>query len=264
MFANEFVLRNGERHVMYRHTRERPASISELQFPGDQNLTADRASEPFVQRLSGIWQWRPAGPEDLFNRDGRSLLPLNATGLAARRAYDPANASALNCRPPNFPAMLFSPYLIEFTATSEDVVIDYEYYQIHRDIDLTGRQNAVQGESEFGYPRGTLESDVLIIETDGFPDHPAGLASDWDANGRGTDIPGSSQKRLVEEYRVSADGRYLFLGLTVEDPVFLAETFHARRLWERAGEGVAFETAECDIEISRRSTRNAVAPSTLE
>ena len=264
MFANEFVFDNGERRVMYRHNRRSSAPVAAVQFPNYQDPTAFPDRAPFAQRLSGIWERRAAGPDDLFNRDGRSLLPLNAAGLAARSEYEPANASAINCRPPNFPSMLFSPYLIQITATPDDVVIDYEYYQIRRDIDLSDQLNPDAGDLEFGYPRGALESEALLIETDGFPDHPAGLASDWDPNGRGTDIPGSSQKRLVEEYRVSADGRFLFLELTIEDPVYLAEPYHTRRLWERAGEGVAFETAECDVEISRRSTRNAVAPSTLE
>jgi hypothetical protein len=264
MFANEFVLDSGDRYVMYSHNIPQSAAVSNVQFPDAAQTTVEPDSAPFTERLSGIWQWRAGFPEDQFNRDGRSLLPLNETGLAARAAYDPLNASAINCRPPNFPSMLFSPYLIEFTATPDNVFIDYEYYQIHRDIDFSGQPVADRAESEFGYARGRLEADALIIETDGFPDHPAGLASDWDANGRGTDIPGSAQKRLVEKYRVSADGRFLFLEVTVEDPVYLAEPYQQRRLWERAAEGVVFERGECDVEISRRSTLNAVSISTLE
>ena len=264
MFANEFVLDNGERHVMYRHNRGASASVAAVLVPNYEDPTADPDRAPFVQRLSGIWARRAAGPEDVFNRDGRSLLPLNAAGLAARREYDPANASALNCRPPSFPSMLFSPYLIRVTATEEDVVIDYEYYQLRRDIDMSGEQNTAAGVSELGYSRGTMGTEVLTIVSDDYPDHPAGLASDWDPNGRGTDIPGSAQKRLTEQYRVSADGNLLYLELTIEDPFYLTEPYHTRRLWARAGEGVEFETAECDVEISRRSTRNAVAPAVLE
>jgi len=84
---------------------------------------------------------------------------------------------------------------------------------------------------------------ALLVESDGYLAHPANPASNWDGNGRGADIPGSTAKRLREEYTVSPDGRYLLLNLTVEHRVYLS---------------VAFEPFACDLESARRSSGNAV------
>jgi hypothetical protein len=99
---------------------------------------------------------------------------------------------------------------------------------------------------------------ALLVESDGYLAHPANPASNWDGNGRGADIPGSTAKRLREEYTVSPDGRYLLLNLTVEHRVYLSEPYQSTRAWERAGEDVAFEPFACDLESARRSSGNAV------
>lgn len=191
MFANEFVLANGERYVMNRIDDD-SVQQPEVPLPEDGRFVATPAANPLAERLSGVWLWRSAGAHDVFNRGGLSPMPLNEAGLAARAAYDPLNTPAMNCVSPNFPAMLYAPYLIR------------------------------------------------------------------EGNGRGTDIPGSAQKRLREEYTVSEDARYLHLNLTVEDSVYLTEPYHSTRVWERAAEDTKFEPFACDLEAARRSSRNAV------
>ena len=109
-----------------------------------------------------------------------------------------------------------------------------------------------QGPVQAGPRRASLHNRVLG------PTHPADPASNWDGNGRGADIPGSTAKRLREEYTVSPDGRYLLLNLTVEHRVYLSEPYQSTRAWERAGEDVAFEPFACDLESARRSSGNAV------
>jgi hypothetical protein len=185
-------------------------------------------------------------------------MPLNEAGLARRAAYDPLNTPAMNCVSPNFPAMLYAPYLIRISVSDDEVLFEHEYYQVTRKISLEQSGQANAPATEFGHAVGRLSSDALVVESDGYLEHPAGLASDWEGNGRGADVPGSTEKRLREEYTVSEDARYLHVNLTIEDSVYLSEPYHSTRVWERAEESVAFEPFACDLEVARRSSRNAV------
>jgi len=258
MFANSFVLENGQRFVMNRVEDDSVVQQPGIPLPKEGRFVATDAAAPLSERISGVWRWRPAGAEDVLNRGGPSPMPLNAAGLAARAAYDPLNTPAMNCVAPNFPAILDAPYLVRITVADGEVLFEHEYYQVKRKIDLEQRAQPSAPAAEFGHAEGTLSADAFVVESEGYLAQPAGLASDWDANGRGTDIPGSGQKRLREEYTVSEDARYMLVNLTVEDPVYLSEPYHATRAWERVAEGVAFEPFACDPEVARRSSKNAV------
>jgi hypothetical protein len=185
-------------------------------------------------------------------------MPLNAAGMAARAAYDPLNTPAMNCVPPNLPALLDAPYLTRISVSGDEVLFEHEYYKVKRKVSLTQSVSATAPAAEFGRPVGKFSADAFVIESEGYVQNPAGLASDWDANGRGADIPSSTRKRLREEYTVSGDSRYLLVNVTVEDPVYLSEPYHVTRAWERVAEGVAFEPFACDPEAAKRSSKNAV------
>lgn len=258
MFANEFLLDNGERYVMATLPDDSVVQQPGIPLPEAGRFVATRDAAPFSERLSGIWGWRSAGAHDVFNRGGPSPMPLNAAGRAARAAYDPLNTPARNCVSPNLPALLYAPYLMRISLSEEGVLFEHEYYRVVRRIGMRSSAQANEPATEFGHAVGTLSSDTLVVESERFLENPAGLASDWEGNGRGADIPGSAQKRLREEYTVSADGRYLHLNLTVEDPVYLSEPYWSTRVWERAEENVVFEPFECDPEIAQRSSGNAV------
>ncbi len=109
----------------------------------------------------------------------------------------------------------------------------------------------------FGRRISRIEGDTLIVESTGFAADAAGLASDWDANGRGTNIPSSDQKRLIENYTISDDGQILTLDYTVQDPIYLTEPYTDRMEWQRLREDAAIYEFECDTEIATRSTLNA-------
>ena len=78
----------------------------------------------------------------------------------------------------------------------------------------------------------------------------AGLASAWDPNGNGADIPSSEQKVLVEQYRVSEDGAQLILDYTVSDPAYLDEPYSDRIVWRRMPADSPIHAFECDADIA--------------
>ena len=186
---------------------------------------------------------------------GETPLPLNETGLEARAAYDPLNTPAKDCIAPNLPSIIYAPYVFEVRTGGPQPSLFHEYQGIERPLSFT---QAVVSPEEFGRRTARIEGDALVIESVGFAEHPAGLASDWDRIGRGRNMPGSAQKRIVERYTVSDDGTMLVLEYTLEDPVYLSEPFAARVEWDRLSDDVPIYEFDCDADIATRSTLNAV------
>tara|TARA_B110000196_G_scaffold263074_1_gene235171 strand:- start:438 stop:782 length:345 start_codon:yes stop_codon:yes gene_type:complete len=110
----------------------------------------------------------------------------------------------------------------------------------------------------YGSRTGRFENDTLIVESTNFPAMSAGLASGWDPNGNGADIPSSADKKLVEQYTVNEDGSQLFLSYTVSDPEYLTTPFTTNITWYRMPEDSPIYEFDCDAEIASRSTQNAV------
>ena len=223
------------------------------------NLSAYRAENfgsqaggTVLQRMSGRWGVRtPPGTQVI----DETPLPLNEAGLAARAAYDPLNTPAMDCIAPNLPSIIYAPYVFEIRTGGPGLILFYEYEGIERPLSFT---EAVASPEEFGRRTARIEADALVIESAGFSENPAGLASDWDRIGRGRNMPGSAQKRFVERYAVSDDGTTLVLEYTLEDPVYLSEPFTARVEWDRLSDDAPIYDFDCDADIATRSTLNAV------
>lgn len=98
----------------------------------------------------------------------------------------------------------------------------------------------------------------LLWETDlgaqvtGYP--LAGMASDFDPNGLGADVPSSDRKAFTERYTPSDDGGKLFVAYTIEDPVYLTESFTGRTQWQRFVDGTPIEPFACDAVTAAQST----------
>ena len=186
-----------------------------------------------------------------------SPMPLNAAGISARENFNAQANSSSECVTPNLPSLLMIPYVYEITNYRNTITIFHEYGRLSRQVRL-GSTDANVTDPQFGRRLGRYEDDTLIIESDGFPALSAGLASGWDPNGNGADIPSSEQKVLVEKYTVNEDGSELTLNYTVTDPVYLAKPYEAEVTWYRIPDDSPIDEFDCDAEIASRSTQNAV------
>jgi hypothetical protein len=63
----------------------------------------------------------------------------------------------------------------------------------------------------------------LIVETTNFKDHPMGLS---------LSTPSSTQKKLIERFALSEDGKTLIYSGVLEDPVYLAKPVEWSGKWE--------------------------------
>ena len=211
------------------------------------------ADGSILQRMSGRWGViTPPGTQVI----GETPLPLNEAGRAARAGYDPLDTPAMNCVPPSVPSVLYAPYVFEVRTDGPQPVLFHEYEGLARPLSLT--EEPADTPPGLGRRTATVEGDALVVESVGFSGHPAGLASDWDRIGRGRNVPGSAQKRLVERYTVSDDRMTLVLDYTLEDPVYLSEPFTARVEWNRLTDDAPIYDFDCDADIATRSTLNAV------
>ena len=226
--------------------------LDSIRKPPEDRISDTREGIEGVNRFTGMWMTFISG-----QKVADSPMPLNAAGVSARENFNAQVNSSSECVTPNLPSLLMIPYVYEITNYRNTISIFHEYGRVSRQVRLdSGEANVI--DPQFGRRIGRFENDTLIIESDGFPALSAGLASGWDPNGNGADVPSSEQKLLVERYTVNADGSELTLNYTVTDPVYLAEPYNAQIVWYRLPEDSPIYEFDCDAEIASRSTNNAV------
>jgi len=216
----------------------------------------ESAGGSILERLAGRW-----GRSNEYDDPDETPMPLTEAGWTARANYDARNTPARDCIPPNLPSILYVPYLVEIRTDGPQPVIHHEYFDVSRAIDLDG---TAAGPTGFGTRTARIEGETLIVESSGFTNHPAGLATDFDYNGQDRNIPGSDQKTFVENYTLRENDQILVVNYTVEDPVYLAEPYSHEIEWRRLNQDVELFTMGCDQAIAARSTLNAAPPDQLE
>lgn len=241
MFGLVFILENGKRFEW------RPDTL----VPEGGLSAAELSDLIGPERLAGVWGYE-TDPNPHVNAD--SPLPLNQAGLDARAKFNPLDTPAMRCIPPNMPTMLYVPYLNGIEIENNTVVFKHEYFNITRRIPISG--NAVQAEPSgmFGIAKASFDNNTLTIESSGYPDLLAGMASDFDPNGVGADVPSSKQKKFTERYRLSADGNTLNIDYTIEDPVYLTKVYNGHTQMKRLSADTVIEPFECDFEMASQST----------
>jgi hypothetical protein len=210
-----------------------------------------------VSRLEGVWR-RVIREGEIMNLLGESPLPLNDEGLRARANYNPLESKYKDCLPIDIPSLFYIPYLLEIEADDEAIRFHNEYFNILRQFTPDGNPRRAHTTEQYGVSNARIEGDELIIETTGFPASQAGLGGDFDPLGKGKHIPSSEGKRLAESYRLMNNNEILEVSLVLSDPKYLVEPYEATLIWARAPEDSELTQFECDLDIARRSTSNAV------
>ena len=219
-----------------------------------QHVPDNRPGISGVDRFTGKWLTLGFGAPQ---RIASSPMPLTAAGRAAHEAFEPRDASAADCVAPNLPAILVAPYIYEISHTAGRVVFSHEYNDIMRDVVIDSAE-AVTSDPDFGQRTGIYEDGLLTVTSTNFPALSAGLASNWESNGNGADVPSSEQKRFVEQYTISEDGSRMRLQYWVSDPLYLTETYSREMIFVRVPFNTPVYEFNCDAEIARRSFEHAV------
>jgi hypothetical protein len=155
----------------------------------------------------------PRGIFRIWTRRGRSPvpeLPLTDAARAKARAYNALEDDpALRCEPPGMPAMLETPYPIEFVDRGDQINMRFEEWDGLRTIYLNpARGPPVQEPSPNGVSFGRFEGTTLAIFTT-YVSYPY-----YDDLG----TPQSGAVTVLERYTPTADETRLDWEVTITDP----------------------------------------------
>jgi hypothetical protein len=170
--------------------------------------------------------------------------PLTDKARAAiKAAADPTATTQKDCIPIGVPGVMFYPVANTITVRRDRVVMKVDWMQTERTIHLDGRQHPPATQTSLhGHSVGRWDGETLVVETTNFTDHPMGLS---------TTAPSSTQKKVVERFRLGPDRRTLLYSGVVEDPVYLSRPVEWSGNWEFRPT-MPHSNQKCDVDVARK------------
>jgi hypothetical protein len=203
--------------------------------------------------FSGNWRYRfPGTPEEIRKRILLGAAAPSADGpytpkaQAQVKAYRENDNPTYRCLPISLPALLMTVYEYKWVRYPDRIVILKEQYlNDDRTIWLNNAKRPTAHKPDhLGYSTGRFEADgTLVVETSGFSPQPWGISSGIDS---------STQKRVVERYRLIDDGRGLELSYTVEDPVYLTRAIEAQGTFTKSPDSDFAKQPKCDLKAAQQ------------
>ena len=192
--------------------------------------------------IAGTW-FSPRSEFGAF-LGGSGRWTLTDKGRAAATGADERTKNALkDCIPVGAPALMFYPVANVITVQRDRVVMKVDWMDSERTIYLDGRAHPPATQTSLqGHSVGRWEGKTLVVETTNFKDHPMGLS---------LSTPSSTQKKLIERFGLSEDGKTLLYSGVVEDPVYLAKPVEWSGKWEYRPTMKA-SGQKCDIQIASK------------
>ena len=189
--------------------------------------------------IEGTW----FSPRTEFTRflGGARGWAVTDKGRTAMGVVDPKATTQKDCVPIGAPALMFYPVATTIKAEKDRVVLDVDWMDSERVVYLDGRKAPAQA-TMLGHSVGRWEGKTLVVETTNFKEH---------ANGLSTSLPSSTQKKLIERFALSPDGKSLTYSGTVEDPVYLTKPIEWTGKWEYRP-GMPHSNQKCDLEVARK------------
>ena len=169
--------------------------------------------------------------------------PLTEKAKAAIANVDARSTTQKDCIPIGVPGVMFYPVANTITVQKDRVVMKVDWMESERTIFLDGRTHPPASQTFLhGHSVGRWEGDTLVVETTNFREHAMGLT---------LTMPSSSQKRVVERFRLGPDRRRLIYSGVVEDPVYLAKPLEWSGQWEYRP-NMPHSNQKCDLTVARK------------
>jgi hypothetical protein len=191
--------------------------------------------------IAGTW----FSPRTSFNAflGGTRSWSLTDKGKAAAAAADPRATTQKDCVPIGVPALMVYPVANTITVQKDRVVMKVDWMEAERTVYLDGRAHPPANQTFLhGHSVGRWEGKTLVVETTNFRDH---------AMGNSTSVPGSTQKKVIERFTISDDGKQMIYAGEMEDPVYLAQPVKWSTQWEYRPT-MQHSNQKCDVEVARK------------
>ena len=168
---------------------------------------------------------------------------LTDKGKAVQGERRQMDLTQRDCIPIGEPTVMLYPVANTIKVQKDRVTIDTDWMDTERTVWLDGRAHPPASQTFLhGHSTGKWEGKALVVETTNFKEHALGLS---------TSMPSSTQKKLIERYELSADGKSLLYSGTVEDPVYMtAPGSFSGTLQYRPG--MPHSNQKCDVEVAQR------------
>jgi hypothetical protein len=191
--------------------------------------------------IAGTWFSPMASFGGYMGTARKWALTDAAKAVAAK--MDARATTQKDCIPIGVPSVTFYPVATTIEVQKDRVLIRTDWMDADRVVYLDGRAHPPAGQTFLhGHSVGRWEGKTLVVETTNFSEHPMGSS---------TTVPGSTQKKVIERFSLSEDGKTLINSGTVEDPVYLSAPGQwSGRLEYRPG--MPHSNQKCDLEIARR------------
>ena len=172
-------------------------------------------------------------------------LPLNSRAVGWIKYVDKMGSSVLaDCSAITIVNLLGDVRPFNISTKSNEIVINYEHANIHRDVWMDGRGHPPPTDLFYqGDSTGHFEGNDLVIDSTNYTFDPDGL--DDHAN-----LPTSARKHLIERYSLPTP-ETMKITITIEDPTFLSKPFTFVHMWKKSNKPLV-GWWECDPEITRR------------
>ena len=192
-----------------------PAAAAHPDFSGYWNLDMKVPVDPelLAKVAPDTVLLKDTGPVE-FPRGEYGGLKLTPAALDKARKWDPKEQLSIHsvCRPPSIIYALQGPFPIEIFQSERFIVMKLEYYDMVRVIFLDGRKaEADYPHSMEGFSTGHWEGSTLVVATDHLE------AATITNNG----LDHTENARVIERFKLSADGRSLLATQEFEDPAVL-------------------------------------------
>jgi len=190
------------------------AELAEATF--DHNIAAQAR-----ERASGLFRvWSTVFEDPDSFPMFKGGYPLTDSAVANKAEWNPDSVIEQGCAFKGMPALMVTPFPVEFIDRGGHIEIRFEEEDATRTIHLDpAAEKPDDFESVYGFSRGYWEGDTLVVETDSIG------AEFFDFEG----TPQSADARYIERFVPTDDASRLNYRITVIDPATFTETFELSR-----------------------------------
>jgi len=192
-----------------------------------------------ARSIAGTWLGRYGLAQVGTNLDA---WPLTEKGRVAQAAYDGSQNPHVDCVPVAAPSLMLYSNIYVVEVGDREVTIDVEWMNVRRVIRVGDGAAEPRERVNQGHSVGHWEAETLVVETRDFADNGAGNAFE---------VPSGAQKRVVERFTLSEDGKRIDYAFELTDPEYLTEPVTGAGVWDYRPDLEPLPN-QCDPEIARR------------